>query len=309
MCKIDLKKAYLCLGINEKSRKYLRFRWKNKLYQFLSMPFGLASGPRVFTKMLKPVVAILRRLGIRLVIYLDDILILNQREMKLLTDRNTTLWLLQKLGFVINWEKSYLNPSQSMEYLGFVVESLNSQLSLPLGKVDQIKAECQRLLNLGIVTVREMAQLLGRLNAARMAVHPGPLFYRQLQMLKTRGLLRGKSYEAQIHLDLESRSELRWWRDHLNNWNGKTFLSPSPDLVICSDASMQGWGCVCGDVKTQGLWSKEESSWHINALELQAANFAIRAFTIHKSNLHVLLKIDNTRTLAYINRIHLTRSL
>ena len=43
------------------------------IWEFKVMPFGLASAPCTFTKLLKSVVAVLRRLGIRVVLYLDDI--------------------------------------------------------------------------------------------------------------------------------------------------------------------------------------------------------------------------------------------
>ena len=49
-----------------------------------------------------------------LMIYLDDILILNQNKMGLLKDRDFTLWLLQMLGFVINWEKSTTDSTDSV---------------------------------------------------------------------------------------------------------------------------------------------------------------------------------------------------
>ena len=39
-------------------------------------PFGLASAPRVFTKILKPIVGLLKKQGVRLIIYLDDILLM-----------------------------------------------------------------------------------------------------------------------------------------------------------------------------------------------------------------------------------------
>ncbi|KAI8518767.1 hypothetical protein Bbelb_020240 [Branchiostoma belcheri] len=69
----DLKDAYFTVPIFHNHRKYLRFIWKDSLYEFAVLPFGLSSAPRVFTKILKPIAAQLRALGVRLVIYLDDI--------------------------------------------------------------------------------------------------------------------------------------------------------------------------------------------------------------------------------------------
>ena len=44
--------------------------------KFLPVPFGLSCAPQVFMKVIKPVVAFLRERGIRLIIYLDDLLII-----------------------------------------------------------------------------------------------------------------------------------------------------------------------------------------------------------------------------------------
>ena len=76
-------------------------------YQFSCLPFGLGPALRLFTKLLKLVVALLRRLGLRLIIYLDDIIIVfNQSQEGIVRDRDSTLWLLQRLGFVVNWKKN-----------------------------------------------------------------------------------------------------------------------------------------------------------------------------------------------------------
>ena len=56
MTRIDLKDAYFSIPIHSEYQKFLRFRWEKKSFQFTCLPFGLASAPRVFTKILRPVV-------------------------------------------------------------------------------------------------------------------------------------------------------------------------------------------------------------------------------------------------------------
>ena len=43
---IDLSGAYLHIPIHPNSRKYLRFCYKSQVFQFTSLPFGLATAPR-----------------------------------------------------------------------------------------------------------------------------------------------------------------------------------------------------------------------------------------------------------------------
>ena len=49
--KIDLQDAYFHLPIHPSSRKYLRFAFHNRVYQFQVLPFGLNTAPQVFTRL------------------------------------------------------------------------------------------------------------------------------------------------------------------------------------------------------------------------------------------------------------------
>ena len=57
----DLKDAYLHVPIVPPYRRFLRFvlgdSQEVRVYQWMVLPFGLATVPRVFTKLLVPIVA------------------------------------------------------------------------------------------------------------------------------------------------------------------------------------------------------------------------------------------------------------
>ena len=111
---IDLTDAYLHIPIFPKHRQYLRFCLMGQCYQWKALCFGPTSAPRVYTKVLSVVMGHLHTQNIRIVAYLDDLLILNQSREKLAADRETTINLLVSLGFIINAEKSSLTPSQTI---------------------------------------------------------------------------------------------------------------------------------------------------------------------------------------------------
>ena len=73
--KIDLQDAYFHVPIHPSSRKYLRFAFENKVYQFQVLPFGLNTAPQVFTRLGHTVTGYLHRQGISVIPYLDDWLI------------------------------------------------------------------------------------------------------------------------------------------------------------------------------------------------------------------------------------------
>ena len=121
LVKLDLKDAYLSVRVDPEYRRWLRFQWQNRTYQFDTLPFGLSSAPFVFTKLLKPAVAILRQAGIRLVLYLDDMLIMARSAHDARTHLATAM------------------ASQSLEFLGFLLDSRMMTISLPNSKIRTIQ--------------------------------------------------------------------------------------------------------------------------------------------------------------------------
>ncbi len=65
----------------------------------------------------------LRQMGIRILNYLDDWLILAQSEVELLSHRTLILSHLERLGLRVNFAKSALSPSQRVSFLGTVLDS------------------------------------------------------------------------------------------------------------------------------------------------------------------------------------------
>ena len=79
---IDLKDGYFTIPINPDHYKYMRFQCNSTLFEFICLPFGLCSAPRVFTEVLKPLDGSIRIKGISLVVYLDDMAIIrSSREL------------------------------------------------------------------------------------------------------------------------------------------------------------------------------------------------------------------------------------
>ena len=119
MAVLDLKDAYYSVPIRKDHRKYLRFEHDGQLYEFVCLPNGLSSAPRIFTKLLKPALARLREDGVLLVIYIDDIILLADDPQTLITYIHKATTLLKSLGFTIHEGKSLFTPSLRVAFLGF----------------------------------------------------------------------------------------------------------------------------------------------------------------------------------------------
>ena len=137
------------------------------------MPFGLNVAPRVFTKLLKPVVAWLRGQGIRLIIYLDDILIMASSVELVKQHKQITIRLLESLGFLINYDKSMVIPTQKIQFLGLLIDSTQMLFILPETKTTSIRKACQQLVNKQrpIATIREISRVLGLLEFWQCGQH------------------------------------------------------------------------------------------------------------------------------------------
>ena len=142
MTTLDLKDAYLSVPVHKDSQKFLQFLWRDKCYAFQGLCFGLNTAPRIFTKLLKPVAAFLRKRGVRMILYLDDFLILGSTYQEAQSHTALAVSLLESLGFTINREKSRLIPTQIITFLGFVIDSTVETLSLPQEKVVKVKSLC-----------------------------------------------------------------------------------------------------------------------------------------------------------------------
>ena len=309
MCKVDLKDAYFSVPLHKDSKKFIRFQWTGNIYEFLCLCFGLGPAPRVFTKILKIPIAILRRLKIRIIIYLDDMLMLAKSIQEILIAKDTVIYLLQHLGFVINLKKSVLIPTQKIEFLGLIIDSVELTLSLTQEKLDKINQLCLRMNKAPQVSVLELTKLIGLLNSTAQAVLPAKIQLRYLQQAQIQALNQTHSYQQKIVLSNHCKQELQWWIENLRLSNGRCLIQSPAELIIQTDASKTGWGAACQGQTTRGCWSVQEQSLHINILELLAVKLALLSFTKNRNVRSIHFQVDNTTALAYLLKMGGTKCL
>ena len=182
---IDIRDAYLHVPMHQAVRKYLCFVVNKKVYQFTCLPFGLATSPHEFTKLLRPVVALLRLRGVKLHVYLDDWLICADTPEQAQLHAQTTIRVLQFLSWIINCEKSDLNPSQD-QFIGMQLNTRQFTVA-PLPKMHLKVQSVHRhwMTNRHTIVhidadddmpaqvVRSQGDHVGSRPSARSAQHPG----------------------------------------------------------------------------------------------------------------------------------------
>ena len=100
--KIDLQDAYFPVLIHPDNRKYSRFAFEKKVYQFRVLLFGLNTAPQVFTRLEHTVAAYLHCQGISGIPYLDDWLIHHPDSQALLCHQSQLLDTLDQVGLMLN---------------------------------------------------------------------------------------------------------------------------------------------------------------------------------------------------------------
>ena len=185
-------------------------------------------------------------------VYLYDILLMAEDWETLLEQVHQTITLLERLGFTMNRSKSILDPCHQIIYLGLQVDTTSMKLLLLAEKMQQIMNSCRQILTKGTITAQELAAVIGRMSAACLAVLPAPLHTRHLQHQLIQTQKRSPSLRSKVILSQESLKEVQWWIHHLQEWNGRDITRPPPDLIIQSDASLQGWGAVSNETRTGG---------------------------------------------------------
>ena len=162
---IDLQDAYLHVPIVKHHCRFLCFVWHNVPYQWRVLPFGLATAPRVFTSLTKPILFLCHHKGLHIVIYLDDILVLVCSKW---AGKRATLvfcvpcW--SVLVYIINFSKSDLRLSQSFTFLGLCWDTVHMLVSLPPDKLADIQQLALSLLHTPHVTVCKVMSFLGKAN-------------------------------------------------------------------------------------------------------------------------------------------------
>lgn len=299
---LDLKNGFHHVPVSAKDQTWLGFKFNGHYYQYGYLPFGANFSPYYFSKILRPVIAHLRLKGLRLAVYVDDIILFAAEED---IDRHSQILVqtLQKLGWCINFEKSNLTPSTSKTFLGYriITDGPNNSVWLKVctDKVQKLKHDIRRLLTAGSGTARVIARITGKCIAMAKAIMPAKLLLRNLyRLLATR-----TGWDSRLTLDDPSIADLHWWLEALVHWNGRAVSNRQVSSQIYTDASQTGWGGWMGTAEASGHWNHRMSRQHSNVREMMAVLLTLHCFRKHIQGKKVQVLTDNVSCVAYINHL------
>ena len=299
---IDLSDAYLHIPIHPLSRKYLRFCHRSQVFQFTSLPFGLATAPQVFTMIVKEVKLMALWRGLRLHQYLDDWLIRSQSQEEAQVNIQAVVDLTQSLGWIINQEKSELKPTQVFSFVGYEYH-LDSALVKPTQeRWLKLQDLILRLKSKHVLTARFLMSLIWLLASTEKMVLEGRLHMRPFQLHLKEHWRLPQSLDNLLPWTETISAHLDWWQNPANVMKGADLLPKDHSIQLFTDASNEGWGAHLDQSSTKGLWSEQEKRLHINVLELKAVSLALCQFKDQCQNQTVLVATDNSTVVADINK-------
>jgi len=318
--KVDLKSAYHHVPMAPEASRLLAFRWRAQDYAFRSLPFGVSIAPWAFSRLMKVVAGAMREQGIRVIVYLDDLLFLSRTRALAQRDIARAVELLQRLGFCLKAEKCTLVPTQVIEFLGFSVNSRALTLGLTRTRARGLREQVRDALSRPrrLWRARDLAALIGRLNATSAAVVPARMRLFHLNRDKDRFRRMAKSWGGRGCLSTGALRELRWWCGTLEKRPHCSLTRSRPAFTLTTDSSLFGWGATLegsGQTEaTRGFWPlqialggpgslpRSIQQTHINVLEMRAGLNALRAWRARLAGKTVRWCCDNTATVFCVAR-------
>ena len=299
---LDLKDAYFHIPIYAPHRKFLRFGFRGRVFEYLVLPFGMSLSPRVFVKCTQAAIAPLRQKGIRIASYIDDWLVCACTEMEAQQHTSMVVSHVTSLGFSVNYTKSVLIPARSIDFIGMTLNSTSFTARLSQDRVNSTLA-CAASFRVGRkVTFRTCQRMAGLMASATTVLRLGRLYMRPFQRwMRSLGIPNTQRHRT-VTANAACATALQRWRDRYFLSEGVTMGLVVSRKVVTTDASLTGWGATHEGRTARGVWDSSLRSAHINYLELMAVLLALQHFRVFVQGCHVLVRTDNTTTMCYINK-------
>ena len=165
---LDLTDAYFHIPIHQKYQKYLRFNVGDRSYQFTALPFGIAAAPLEFTMVAKEVKLTAIAEGIRIHQYIADWLMRAKTKQQCQENTHRLIHLVKGLGWIINFEKSNLIPTQEIDFLGYKFD-LRVGLVFPAQKkIDRLLEKTVTMLKASYTSPKKLMSLIGSMASIRV---------------------------------------------------------------------------------------------------------------------------------------------
>ena len=257
MSKTDLKSPFHLIRIHPSDWNLVGIYWQSQYYVYLYLPFGLRSAPYIFNHLSDALEWILKHnYGLKNVIYiLNYFFVAESTRLDCFLSFSTLLKLFMSVKAPTVASKT-IGPSQVIEFMGIVLDSVRMEARLPEDKLTRIRELLKSFKSRRSARLVELQSLIGTLQFACKVVIPSRTFLQCIINL-TRGVPHRFHH---IRLNHDFSKDIAMWEVFLDQWNGRSFfldssVTPTPELEMYTDAaSSVGFGGYFSGKWFQGQW-------------------------------------------------------
>ncbi|KAF7236370.1 Importin subunit alpha-4 [Varanus komodoensis] len=194
-------------------------------------------------------------------------------------------------------------------FIGACLDSTVAKAFLPRDRQQTLARHIHRMRRDMRVPAWSIQRLLGHMAASVAVVPHARLLLRPLQLLFNKMFRPETDLPTKlIRIPSSVLHSLLWWSVSANLTVGVPFRPRRPSVTLSTDASLLGWGAVCFNLHTQGVWNHRESRNHINFLELLTVFKALHLFKDVLQHRVVQITSDDVATVFYLNKQGGTKS-
>ena len=202
-----------------------------------------------------------------------------------------------------------LEPSHILDFLGLHFNLEQAIVSPPDSFLGSLTSVLSRLSTSTVMPACKISSIISRISHVAPFIHHGRLHLRFLQFwIKRQWSQHQQSWDTQIQLDAEFLAHLSWY-NRRDVFLGVPLHLPEPSLFFFTDVFLTGWGASWQHLQLTGQWSNQESSQHINWLELEAIRLTLLQWGTQWRNQTVRVYCDNSMAVAYIHKQGGTHSI
>ena len=303
MAKMDIQHAYRNIPVAPEDRHLLGMSWNGRLFVDRALPFGLRSAPLLFSAIADALLHIMLNNGVSWAIhYLDDFFTSGTpASAECLRNMHIMQELCRQAGLPLEPAKT-VGPTTTLTFLGIEIDSVLLQIRLPQAKLVELKATLALWRDKTSTLKHDLLSLIGSLSHASKVIHASRVFLRRLIDLST----RVRKPEYHIRLNIEARSDIEWWYQFVEDWNGVSILgaivqAPVYATLITDASGTWGCGAYVGSAWFQLHWAGHLTKAHISVKELVPIVIAVGVWGHQWIGKTIMVRSDNTATVAAVN--------
>ena len=252
-------------------KNILRFQTKKGVFQFRALPFGVATAPLEFTRIVKEVKLIAQARNVRIHQYLDELV-----------------------------------PTQKLDFLGYHFDLQRGLVFPTQKKLDRLKVQTVSIRKSLVLTPRKL--MSHDISFLRKNSTTGKVTHETIPVVPKVTLKFPQSLDKRIPVTGNFLNHLKLWEDLQNLMAGAPIHPHIHNTLVFTDASQKRLGSSLKRDSSQWPLVKQESSAS-HQLEPKAVLLALKGFQEHLQGQRVLICSDNSTVVSYLYKEGGTHSI